>query len=259
MESSLIVTKDNQLIQAGYQLTLSEQRVLLMCIAKLDSRTRLPDDYEFTLSVDELHKEMGVTRENAYRDLRNAVNNLYKRTIYIDPDEPDSELRWVYKKAFFKSEGLVTIYFSPDILPFLTELKERFTTYKLKDVRHFSCSYSLRFYELMIQWKSKTEIKISVEQIRKILMLGSKYPRVIDLKRNVILPAIHDINTFSNMKVEFDQAKSGREVTHFIFRYTISGEIETPKKQALTDEYVQKHARPGETWAQARARLKRDA
>ena len=92
MESKLIVAKDNQLIQAGYTLSVSEQRVILLCIAKLDSRQKIPSNHEFTLSVDDLHRETGVTRENAYRDLRNAVKSLYDRTIYLDPK--DTYNRW---------------------------------------------------------------------------------------------------------------------------------------------------------------------
>jgi plasmid replication initiation protein len=76
MTSKLVVTKDNQLIQAGYTLSISEQRVILLCIAKIDSRQKISDSHEFTISVDDLCNEVGVAKENAYRDLRNAVNSL---------------------------------------------------------------------------------------------------------------------------------------------------------------------------------------
>ncbi len=45
--SNLTVTKSNSLIQSSYKLTLNEQRLVLACIAQLDSRRPLPKDNPF--------------------------------------------------------------------------------------------------------------------------------------------------------------------------------------------------------------------
>lgn len=256
MSSKLTITKDNQLIGASYELSISEQRVILLCIAKIDSRNPVPNNYEVTISVDDMASEIGVAKENAYRDLKKAVSILYQRTIYIDPNEPASEMRWIYRKAFFKATGVAVISFSPDILKFLFELKARFTTYKLKDVSKFKCSYSIRFYELLIQFKDNDKLKVDVKWLRDALQLGEKYPRTSDIKKYVVMPAIKDINEFSNLKVTFEQVKFGREISHFVFHYTIKkGVNDNNKPPKLTDDYVQKHAKVGESWEQARARL----
>jgi len=253
MTSKLIVAKDNQLIHASYELTISEQRVILLCIAKIDSRKSIPENYEFTISVDDMACETGVAKENAYRDLKKAVNGLYNRTILLDPNEPDTEMRWLFKKAFFKSTGVAVLSMSPSIFPFLFELKERFTTYLLRDVAKFKCSYSIRFYELLIQFKKNNELKVDIKWIRDALQLGNKYPRTSDIKKYVVKPAIDDINNFSNVKVTFDQVKTGKEISHFIFHYS----IEKGVKDNLTDDVIKKHARPGESYEQVRQRLTR--
>lgn len=219
MESKLVVTKDNQLIQASYELSLSEQRVILLCIAKIDSRQNIPANYEFIVSVDDMALEIGTAKENAYRDLKKAVNSLYSRTILLDPNEPDTEMRWLFKKAFFKSTGVAVLSMSPSIFPFLFELKERFTTYKLKDVAKFKCSYSIRFYELLIQFKKRDTLSVDVDWLRTALQLGDKYPRTSDIKKYVVIPSIKDINSFSNLSVEFSQIKRGKEITQFVFKY----------------------------------------
>ncbi len=38
MNKNLLVTKHNDLTEASYKLTLEEQRLILACIAKIDSR-----------------------------------------------------------------------------------------------------------------------------------------------------------------------------------------------------------------------------
>lgn len=258
MNKSLVVTKHNQLIRASYALTLSEQRVLLLCMAKIDSRKPPPVGFEFTISAEDLTRETGVSRTNAYRDLKKAVNTLYERSIFLDINEPMSQIRWLYKKGTVRADGVVSFCFSPDIMPLLSELKERFTTYRLRDVAKFQSSYSLRFYEILIQWRNRNELKADVQWLRDILQLNHKYPRVIDFKKYVVMPAIEDINKFSNMKVTFEQVKRGREITHFLFKYTISGEIETtPKVPKITEELINRHARPGEDRWQVIERLKK--
>lgn len=238
MPSKIVVTKDNHLIQnAGYELSLSEQRVILLCIGRINSKEKIPDNYGFTVTANDFDRELGVDKDNAYRDLRAAVNKLYKRTIKLDKDDPDSERRWIYEKAAFKSKGEITLYFSPSILPYLTALKERFTSYKLKDVAQFESSYSFRFYELFSSWKGKDELKVDVAWIRDALQLDDKYSNTGDLKRRVVIPAVNDIQKFSNLNVTFDQVKRGKEITHFVFKYSVKPEIAT-KTQLTIQEYV---------------------
>jgi len=255
MNTNLVVSKDNQLIQASYTLPISAQRVILLCIAKLDSRKKIDIDYEFTLSVDDLALETGVSRENSYRDLRKAVNCLYDSSIMIDVNDPDSKLRWIFEKRFSKTKREVVLSFSPKIIPYISELKSRFTTYKLRDVANFTCSYSVRIFELIMQWKDKNEIKIEIGRLRDILQLNDKYPRIIDLKRHVITPSLNDINTHSKIRVSVEQVKNGKEITHLLFVYfEISGVNET--KKIIKDDIV-KHARPGESYNEVKNRLKK--
>ncbi len=256
MSGNYVVAKGNELITASYSLSISEQRVILLCLAKLDSRKSMPYGYEFTISVDDLSKETGVTRENAYRDLRNAINRLYDRNIRLDQNNPEATMRWLWKKVPSKENGTITVSFSPEIMPYISELKERFTSYRLRDVSRFKNSYSIRIYELLSQFKKRNELMVDIKWLRDALALGEKYPRNIDLKRNVIFPAINEINDYSNLNVTVIDGKRGKEISCFIFKYTAkSVENEITNTVKITDEIIKKHARPGESWKQARERL----
>jgi plasmid replication initiation protein len=252
MTSQLVVTKDNKLTQdASYDLSISEQRVILLCIAKLDSRAGIPDKDGFKITVDDFSKELGIDNKAVYRDLKAAAIKLYNRSIRIGDAVTGSNARWIYKEEHDERKGEITLYFTPEIMPYLTELKGKFTSYKLKDVANFESSYSFRFYELLASWKGKEELTVEVSWIRKSLNLGVKYPQTGDLKRYVVLPAVADINKFSNLNVELGQVKKGREINKFIFKYAPK-KTEPPK---ITKAYVEKHARPGESYQQATERL----
>ena len=70
--------------------------------------------------------------------------------------------------------------------------------------------------------------------------MENKYQRLEVLKRRVIQPALDDINTHSDIHVDFGQRKSGRTVTHFQFR--ITKKVKKPPK--LTKEYIEKNISP---------------
>jgi plasmid replication initiation protein len=218
MEKNLIIAKDNKLIQASYTLTVMETRVILLCLAQWDSRNRLPDDNVFTLSTDDV-RDLGIDKGQAYRDLKDAVNRLYNRTIKLDRNNPDAEMRWITKKIPSQTEGTVTITFDKDVIPYISELKKRFTEYRLMDVAQFTNQYSVRIYELLAQYKKENERIISVDDFRYMLNLGEKYAAIKDLKKKIMTPALDEINRHSNLKVEFSQIKRGKEITNFVFKY----------------------------------------
>jgi plasmid replication initiation protein len=92
------------------------------------------------------------------------------------------------------------------------------------------------------------------------LQLGDKYPAIKDFKKWVIEPAVTQINEHSDLKLSYGQRKTGRVVTHLLFSFSPKQPqnpkpAKTEKTGALSDEYVSKHALPGESWEQARHRL----
>ena len=79
------ITKSNHLIEASYSLTLQEQRLILSCLAKVDSRNEAPK--EITLSAQEYADTMRLDTKNAYRELKKAANKLYSRNIVLKNEE----------------------------------------------------------------------------------------------------------------------------------------------------------------------------
>ena len=255
MKNKKLIYKDNRLIQeAAFNLSLSEHRIILLCLAKCNSWEKIPDNHEFIISVDDIHNELGISKSSAYQDLTVAVNKLWDNYIQFDPNDPETKMRWLSAKVHRSAKSEISLYLTSEILPFISELKNRFTRYDLKNVAKFKSAYSFRFYELMMSWQGKDQITVTVDWIREVFDLGDKYPAIADLKKNVLLPALNDINNTSNLNVTYKQLKKGNVITHFIFKYSVKDfENDTPKK--ITKPFILKHAKPGETWEQAKFRL----
>lgn len=269
MDRNSLVVKSNSLIEASYRLTLNEQRLILMSISQIRRDQPLTDKIMYSISASDFTKTCGIDPKTAYRELQSAAITLKRREVRIT-QEPNGQGKrkktliagWVQSIEYIEGEGIVSLRFNHDILPYLTELSKCFTSYKLKNIVSMSSSYGVRIYELLVQWKELNEREVSIEWFRKALMLEKKYSAIKDFKKYVLEPATKDINKNSDLWIKWKQKKTGRKVSHFIFQFglkegrKIKPRIPEIKVQGIKKSVIEKNARPGETYEQAAVRMK---
>ena len=267
---NVVVTKSNHLVEATYALSLAEQRLLLLALAHVDSRAPLAVGICHTITLADVMEIYGVSRPQAYELLCQVAQRLYARSVFIhgpfehQPEIAQIETRWVASIRYHDGQGALSLVFAPDILPFLSQLRERFTSYRLKSVASMTSGYAIRIYELLVQWREAGSRTVELSWLRERLDLGDKYPNIRDFKNRILNPAIEQINTHSDLWVRWEQHKRGRVVHALTFTFGLKAKsppTETPPssvtKPKLTREYVQQHAQPGESWEQAWERLRR--
>lgn len=215
MQNELVV-KSNQVIEASYRLSVVEQRVVLSAIAKIPKMCEVSDDEIYTVSVQDL-QALGVHEKTAYRDLKEAVNRLYERSISLDIDDKLIKMRWVQRIEFTDNQSIVALRFSKDILPFISNVKANFTQYMLSEVSRMQGAYSIRIYELLTQYKSVGERSIAIDDLRVMLDLGSRYKTTGNLIAWVIDPSIEEINEQTDLVIKAEPLKTGRKFTHIKF------------------------------------------
>lgn len=216
--SLIKVTKSNFLVEASYNLTLQEQRLILACLAKLDSRGEVSK--EISILASDYAIAMNIDIKNAHRELYKAADKLYERSIIVTDPEKTEEFRWIQKKAIYhRGEGRVTFIWSDDVLIYISQLKRRFTTYRLNDVAGLGSSYAIRLYELLMQFNATKERKINLIDFKSLFNLKDKYLLFRDLNKRVIKPAVKEINQSSNLTVYYETIKQGRTVIALQFDF----------------------------------------
>jgi len=270
------IYKSNALIEASYRLSVAEQRIMLACIAQVRRDEPITDAVLYSVSAQQIAEMSGTSPKQAYRELQEAALRLKRREVRLtqEPNGQGSKRKvmvtgWVQTIFYVEAEGRVELRFTRDMLPYLSELTEQFTRYALADVAKMTSAHAIRLYELLAQWGGIGEREIAIEFLREAMQLGDSYPVFKDLKRRVIEPAVAQINDHSPLAVTWEPRKTGRRVTHLAF--TFGAKKKTAKRAkpraavikpaaagALTDAELRKHARPGETWEQLRARLNAD-
>ena len=225
--------KANALIEASYKpASLYQMRLLIAALCQVKAGEKLSYKREFTITAGGLAELTGNTLRTNYRKLARAADELMEMIVTV-PYRPNGDSRKLIKRKinvvgqcdYVAGEGCVKLEFTPQILPYISALSSHFTKYKAKYVMPMRSSYSIRLYELCLQWTGfGTEREFEVDEFRELLGLGDKYPKVDVLKNKVIKPALADINKFSDLNVTFGQRKAGRRITHFQFVITRKGQ-----------------------------------
>jgi len=218
--SKLIAYKSNALIEASYKLTLQEQRVLLMCIGKLNPQDKNPKK-QFQLTADEFYLAFpDMNRKHAERRLQEAIDRLWERSIIINWKDKSEKIRWIQGQAkYFSGEGKIEIVFSDLIMPYLTQLKGQFTSITVKNISALKSTYSIRIYELLMQFKKTGNRLINIDDFRSILSLDKKYKEFRTLNNSILKRSLKELNAKSDLIVSVEYIKKGRSIIALQFQF----------------------------------------
>lgn len=104
-----------------------------------------------------------------------------------------------------------------------------YTTIKLLEEKSFKSSYSLIFYEIFKKY-NKVELPIyTIEELRQMTRTVDKYKVFYEFKRNVLFPAIKEINAFDSKFVyDFEEIYLGKKINKIKFIKTLK-ELKEPQ------------------------------
>lgn len=95
----------------------------------------------------------------------------------------------------------VGIRFGEPLIPYLANVQENFTKYLKEEIGGFSSAYSIRIYELLMQFRNTKFRVFTISQLKEILEINDKYPLFTDFKKRVIDIAVSEINEKSPYNV----------------------------------------------------------
>ena len=226
MKNGLVV-KDNALINASYNLELTEQRLIMLAIINArESGQGITADSKLEIHASDYAKLFNVSLDASYKALREAVNNLFNRQFSYTAEYKRTgkigvvRSRWVSRIFYVDDLALLEITFAPDVVPLVTRLEEHFTSYQAKQVAHLTSKYAVRLYELLIAWREAGKVSpIEISEFRNRLgLLDDEYTAMHNFKKRVLEPSIQQINEHTDITVTYEQHKKGRTISGFSFR-----------------------------------------
>ena len=243
-----LVVKDNALINASYNLDLVEQRLILLAIVEArDSGRGINANDPLEVHAESYVNQFNVARQTAYQALKDACKDLFVRQFSYQEINKRGNVenvlsRWVSEIRYIDDEATVKLIFAPAIVPLITRLEEQFTKYELQQISNLSSAYAVRLYELLIAWRStgQTPIIELAEFRKKIGVLDDEYTRMGNFKHRVLNLAIAQINEHTDIKVQCQQHKKGRNISGFSFTFKQKKVVIANNKKQTTLEIFSK-------------------
>lgn len=220
-----MVVKTNRLNTATQNLSLTEVRILQLAI--VDARETglgLTSDSPLTISSSRYAKAFDVSRQTAYEAILNAEKTLFERRFsFRDADERMVKSRWVQRVKYLDDEASIEVILTYDVVNEITRIdgyEQFFTQYLLEQTASMNSAYSVRLYELLVQWKSAKKTPIfELREFREQLGVEpSEYNRMYDFKHRVLDVGIKEINETSDLNISYENVKKGRKIIGFKFK-----------------------------------------
>lgn len=232
--SDNLVVQHNDLITACYDLSVTEKKLLLGCICKINSMDKLSADKPFIFNLDEISELFGkeFLSKNVYvTEFSKAARALKQKIVrikYSESDHPESylEFSFAHTSSYNADKKEFKLYFSTGVLPYLSELHKNFTQYRLIHIGKMTSKYAIRIYELLVMWSGKDYKKTNkkempIEEIHNILNTAQVYrANFKNFRINILEPALKQINEHTDFDFKVDYKLSGRKVTGVTFCFS---------------------------------------
>ena len=228
------VVKDNKLIQKitrrKYELTVTEQKMIGYIVSMIKPPTVPGEDpilnYEF--DIRQFCKICGIDYDNGanYAHIKEVLKKLRDNSFWItDENEDEVLLSWIENPKIHKKSGKVGIRISQDMIPYLYDLQEKFTSYELYQILALKSSYSIRLYELLASYEFTKKHTFEINELKGLLQCP--YKDYKDFRRYALEPAVKEINEFTNLQASWEAITKGRKVVAIEFKMKRKKQIES--------------------------------
>lgn len=234
MEKEYIVTKSNKLIGANYDLSLQEQKIILTLASMVQPQDTEFQEYEF--KIKDFIELLGLKDQSKYTELPKITRELKKKVFEIKEGTDILQVSWLGGVRYKTKEGTLILSLDKGLKPYMLQLKELYTSYKLENVLSLKSKYSIRLYEILKSNLFKKQVIVELEELKS--MLGAKeksYSVYQNFKNKAILQAQKELKTLTDINFDFEEIKTGRKVTSIRF-YIHSNNKKVINKTTALDE-----------------------
>ncbi|MGO4695584.1 replication initiation protein [Paenibacillus sp. 2TAB26] len=214
-----IVTESNALIEARTNLDLYEERLIYILASRIN-----PEDTHFRtcfFSVKKIAEKLDLTEKNFYKRVREIIDRLQHKQVIIEDQASNSTLKanWLSASRYYHGKGIIELEFSQLLGPYLLQLKNNFTNYKLWNVLYLKSFYSSKLYKLLKQYLPLGKRKFSTlaELKDKLEIEDGKYTLYSHLKNRILLNAQRELEEKTDIRFTIEEIKNGNKVVGVTF------------------------------------------
>ncbi|WP_236683899.1 replication initiation protein [Lactococcus cremoris] len=236
------VVEHNSLITSIAKMDKTPLKMFELAVSCIDTEEP-PKDHTVYLSKEELFAFFKVSDNDKHSRFKEAVEKMQKQAFFKikEKKEHGFEFENIVPIPYVKWTDYhdeVTIRFSPEIMPYLINLKKNFTQHALSDISELNSKYSIILYRWLSmnynqyehysakggrreeQVEEYRNPQISIRELREMTDTVNEYKRFDSLEAWILKKPLEEINAHTSFTVTYDKVKKGRSIDSIVFHIT---------------------------------------
>jgi hypothetical protein len=210
-------------------LTAREQKIILYLVAKLNP-TKQTDFYRQTIPVTTLESILKSDDKKwggLYSEMEQFAERVMTKYIKFPTDFMIEGKPFKGFVSWFQSvrpvlndqdEVCLQFTFAEDLKPFLLQLSE-YVKLDRMEIAPIKSGHAIHIYSILKAHRDRMKaheaisyVSYDIQQLKNVLGIPDKYPRIDDFKRRVLDSSLREINEYSSLDVSYENIKAKRRV-----------------------------------------------
>ncbi|MDT2944267.1 RepB family plasmid replication initiator protein [Lactococcus lactis] len=263
------VVEHNSLITSIAKMDKTPLKMFELAVSCIDTEEP-PKDHTVYLSKEELFAFFKVSDNDKHSRFKEAVEKMQKQAFLKikEKKEHGFEFENIVPIPYVKWTDYhdeVTIRFSPEIMPYLINLKKNFTQHALSDISELNSKHSIILYRWLSmnynqyehysykggrreeQVEAYRNPSISIRELREMTDIVNEYKLFADLEKWILKKPLEEINDHTSFTVTYDKVKKGRSIDSIVFHITKKRRADDNSYKLEDKVYQEDKARKTET------------
>ena len=236
------VVEHNSLITSIAKMDKTPLKMFELAVSCIDTEKPLEDNTVY-LSKRDLFAFFKVSDNDKHSRFKEAVEKMQKQAFFKikEKKEHGFEFENIVPIPYVKWTDYndeVLIRFSPEIIPYLVNLKKNFTQHALSDLAELNSKYSIILYRWLSmnynqyehysvkggrradQVESYRNPSISVKELRIMTDTINEYKDMNNFTKKVLNKPLEEMNAHTSFNVTYEKVKKGRSIDSIVFHIT---------------------------------------
>ncbi len=235
------IVEHNDLITSVAKMDKVPLKIFELAVSCIDTEKPLEDNTVY-LSKTELFAFFKVDDSNKHSRFKEAITTLHQQLVFEVREMNDHRNKFEYqvispleKTTWNDYSDIISITFTKLIMPYLIELKEKFTQYALSDIMELNSKYSIILYKWLSmnynqyehysvkggrraeQVETYRNPSIKMSELRTLTDTVNEYKRSDHFEIWILKKPLEEINAHTHFNVTYEKIKKGRSIDSIVF------------------------------------------
>ena len=235
------IVEHNDLITSVAKMDKVPLKIFELAVSLIDTDNP-PKNNTIYLSKTELFAFFKVDDSNKHSRFKEAIMTLHQQSVFEIREMNVHKNKFEYRVISPLEEttwndynDIISMTFTKSIMPYLIELKTKFTQYALSDLVELNSKYSIILYKWLSmnynqyehysnkggrraeQVEAYRNPSITVKELRTITDTVNEHKHFPHFENRVLKKGIEEINAHTSINVSYEEVKKGRSIDSIVF------------------------------------------